>query len=59
MKNKLVLGVLLFFGFVLIGCKSDSRGDKISLIAELPDTAEYTIDGVFVDIGIVYNEVDM
>jgi hypothetical protein len=59
MKSKLVLGVLLFFGFVLAGCKSDGPGNNISLIARLPDTAEYAIDGVFVDIGIVYNEFDL
>jgi hypothetical protein len=61
MKDKLVLvlGVLLFFGFTLVGCKSDSPRNKISLIAELPNTAEYEINGVFVDIGIVYNEFDV
>jgi hypothetical protein len=59
MKVKLVFGILLVFGFGLTSCKSDGPGNKISLIAELPDTAEYVINGVFVDIGIVYNEFEV
>jgi hypothetical protein len=50
--------VILAMSFLMINCSSDRRGDKISLIAELPNTAEYAIDGAFVDVGIVYNAID-
>jgi len=50
---------ILSLSFIMIGCESERAGNAISLIAELPDTAEYAIDGNFVDIGIVYNIVDL
>ncbi|MDR1149276.1 MAG: hypothetical protein LBK66_11660 [Spirochaetaceae bacterium] len=51
----LILGLSLF----LTSCNSNAPGNAISLIAKLPDTSQYAIDGEFVDIGIVYKQVDI
>jgi hypothetical protein len=56
MKKKWLLYFMMFLGFILLGC--NQRGNDIHLITELPDTAEYAIDGNFVDIGIVYNTIE-
>jgi len=50
--------VILGFSLLIVGCDSDRQGDAIALIAELPNTTEYAIDGTFVDVGIVYNMID-
>jgi len=51
--------VILSLSILLVGCDSERSGNKISLIAELPNTKEYAIDGKFVDIGIVYNTTNI
>jgi hypothetical protein len=58
-KIKLVLSVLIILAVFFVYPRLGIRGEKIALVAELPDTPEYTIDGVFVDIGIVYDMADM
>jgi hypothetical protein len=52
------------FAFIIVGlslllssCKSSNDPEEIALIAELPDTKEYMVDGKYVDIGIVYKTV--
>ena len=54
-KYKHFAWIVLGLSLLLVGCGAERKGDRIALIAELPNTAEYTINGVFVDIGIVYN----
>lgn len=49
--------VIVCLSFVLAGCARYRRADEIALIAELPNTPEFAIDGVFVNIGIAYNTI--
>ena len=53
---KKIIWILLGLTLLLTGCNKDTiRADRIVLIAELPNTEEFTINGVYVDIGIAYN----
>jgi len=51
-----LLGVLFL---VLTGCGGYRRANKITLIAELPNSDEFVIDEAFVDIGIAYNTISL